>query len=66
VGEAGAGAARQGARRAQLTIVAQFRDKMPNAQCPKANLVLKKGSGNEFEGTISGSRFNYQLTLGPS
>ena len=51
----------------QLTIVAQFRDKMPNAGCQKANLVLKKkGTGNDFEGTIPGSQFNYQLTLGPS
>lgn len=50
----------------QLTIVAQFRDKMPNAQCPKSSFVLKKSSGNQFEGTIPGSRFNYRLTLSPS
>jgi len=50
----------------ELTIVAQFRDKMPNAQCPKARLVLKKGSGNEFEGTIPGSNLNYRLMLKPS
>jgi hypothetical protein len=49
----------------QLTIVAQFRDKIPNSQCGKVNLVLKK-KGASFEGTIPGSRFNYQLTLGPS
>ena len=50
----------------QLTIVAQFRDKIPNAQCGKVNLVLKKKGASDFEGTIPGSRFNYQLTLGPS
>jgi hypothetical protein len=50
----------------ELTIIAQFRDKMPNAQCPKARLVLKKGSGNDFEGTIPGSPLNYRLTLRPS
>jgi hypothetical protein len=49
-----------------LTLAVEFRDRTPNAGCGKATLVLKKGSGNEFEGTIPGSRFNYQLTLKPS
>lgn len=49
-----------------LTLAVEFRDRMPNAGCGKASLVLKKGSGSEFEGTIPGSRFNYQLTLKPS
>jgi len=49
-----------------LTLAVEFRDRMPNAGCGKATLVLKKGSGNEFEGTIPGSRFNYRLTLKPS
>jgi len=30
------------------------------------SLVLKKKGASDFEGTIPGSRFNYQLTLGPS
>ena len=51
----------------ELTIVAQFRDKLPNGGCVKANLVLKRtGAGNEFEGEIPGSRDKYRLTLGPS
>jgi hypothetical protein len=51
----------------ELTLVVQFRDKFPNARCPKSKVVLKrKGTGNEFEGTIPGSQFNYQLTLGGS
>ena len=51
----------------QLTIAAQFRDKVPNAKCGKANMVLKKkGAGNAFEGEIPGSQFRYVLTLGPA
>jgi hypothetical protein len=49
----------------QLTLVAQWRDKVANAQCGKATMVLKK-KGDGFEGGIPGSRFNYQLTLNPS
>lgn len=51
----------------QLTIVAPFRDKIPNARCGKARLVLKRtGAGNDFEGDIPGSQDKYRLTLGPS
>ena len=51
----------------QLTIVAPFRDKIPNARCGKARLVLKKtGAGNDFEGDIPASQDKYRLTLGPS
>jgi hypothetical protein len=50
---------------AELTIVAQWRDKIPNAQCGKANMVLKK-KGDDFDGAIPGSRFRYLLTLSPS
>jgi len=52
----------------QLTIVAQFRNKIPNGGCDvKATMVLKKtGSGKEFEGTIPSSRDQYRLMLGPS
>jgi hypothetical protein len=51
----------------QLTIVTQFRDKGPNAQCGKAHMVLKKkAAGNEFEGGMPASRYNYKLTLRPS
>ena len=48
-----------------LTIVAQFRNKIPNGGCDlKATMVLKKtGSGKEFEGTIPNSRDRYRLTL---
>lgn len=49
-----------------LTMAVEFRERTPNAGCGKATLVLKKGSGNELEGTIPGSRFNYRLTLKPS
>ncbi|HTO47652.1 MAG TPA: hypothetical protein VML91_08420 [Burkholderiales bacterium] len=52
----------------RLTIVAQFRNKIPNGGCDlKANMVLKKTAGaKEFEGTIPNSRDQYRLTLGPS
>ena len=51
----------------QLTIVAQFHDKIPNAGCGKARLVLNKaGDGKGFEGTIPASKDQYRLTLGPS
>jgi hypothetical protein len=50
----------------QLTIVAQFRDKFPNANCPKSRLVLQKKGTSDFEGTIPGSQMNYRLTLGAS
>ena len=50
----------------QLTIVAPFRDKIPNAGCGKARLVLKRvGAGNQFEGTIPASKDQYRLTLAP-
>jgi hypothetical protein len=39
----------------ELTLVAQWRDKIPNANCGKATMVLKK-KGNDFEGGIPGSR----------
>ena len=51
----------------ELTIIAQFRDKFPNAGCGKSRLVLKKTEGGKgFEGTIPASRDQYRLTLAPS
>jgi hypothetical protein len=51
----------------QLTIVTQFRDKVANAQCGKAHMILKKkAAGYEFEGGMPASRNKYTMTLTPS